>query len=719
MPCMKADPELFPRSFWHHLRVASPALRASRRVWLSRSVRHLCVQAGLNSPLHLSLCQPGPDETEAPVDETFWHLLIEAFQGADPWTQLQQVSLLLELRTAPQQRKAQGIFYTPAPLAEYLAGRSLTQARRFLSGPFPCYDPACGSGLFLWALLRQLKQSLEPRPLAVQAQELASWLELFCGSDLDPLALELTQFGLWWLWQHWFPGSVAPRATLKCLDALSGRGRELSVQQAFPALAAPGLFLSNPPYLGEKNQQQLFRKLRQGPLQDVYRGRSDLYYYFYFLALKLMAPGSLAGLLTPSYFYTATAAQVLRETLRTQTQVLELLDFHELRLFAAAQGQHNQFCLLRILPPLPPLSAPSASSAQVQLLRARASGGLRPVSEIPLPAQFHWEEQQRAQAEIFHGAQAVLAWPEMAWPETTALEAALAVMSAWSWRLGECFQVRQGIVTGADRLSERQRVRQGLTPPVGSGIFVLDAEQAAPWLADPELRPWLRPWFKNSDIYPLQTETEARQWLLYTGRETGTPPAAILQHLEPFRRLLEQRREVQQKRIAWWQLQWPRQESLFVGPKLVLPQRARYLRAALNTEPWFASADVYFILAQPELTPPPLSLAALLVLLNSPLYDCWLYHYGKRKGGILELYYQPLQALPLPPQGWVALQELGQALMRQAGAQALPSDWRQSLHEGVAVAVGLSPTQTQAVAAYYQQRVEYNGAANMAGAQHV
>ena len=63
-----------------------------------------------------------------------------------------------------------------------------------------------------------------------------------------------------------------------------------------------------------------------------------------------------------------------------------------------------------------------------------------------------------------------------------------------------------------------------------------------------------------------------------------------------------------------------------------------------NDQSWYASADVYFI---KELDP-KFPLKPVLGLLNSRLYYYWLYHRGKRKGEMLELYQVPLSEIPIP-----------------------------------------------------------------------
>lgn len=600
-----------------------------------------------------------------------------------PWDQLTCLSLLSEILSSQNKRKSQGVFYTPSDLALYLADQVLDLAWYKMPPGFPCYDPACGSGLFLWALLLKIKQRLELHSSPQEVfQHLKQWLNSFFGSDLDELALDICFFGFWLLWQDWYPGTTMPTPQLRVQDALAGTSSSFEVQACFPELSkCPGVYLSNPPYLGEKNNLELFQQLRVGPMHALYQGRTDLYYYFFYLAQFIMAPGSVAGLLTPNYFYAATAGATLRRFLSQKTQLLKIMDFLDLKVFPEAPGQHNQFIIFQTHSPEP--------EEMVSVLRSQARGTLH-LSNSTVPENaLDFTLQKRHQSDLFHGPQHVLAWSE-----SRLLDEILDLMQACPNRLEDHYEVHQGIVTGADRLSKGASQKFSIEAPVGAGIFVLNQTEAAPFLAVKSLKKFLKPWYKNSDIYPFKTSTNPQKWLINAERDLKALPEPLLKHLEPFRPILAQRREVRDKRIAWWQLQWPRKASLFQSQGIVLPQRARVIRAAYIQQNWYASADVYYIQANHS----EANLWALLVLLNSPLYTLWLYHFGKRKGNYLELYYQPLTELPLP-QGneyWLRLAQLGQSIFSQSTTQ-----WLEQVHQMVSDCFCLSPAQRKRVQHFY------------------
>ncbi len=546
-------------------------------------------------------------------------ILTSLFAGKPVWEQLQILAGLAEQAAPTEVRKVAGLYYTPPIVSDFVVDKALSYWQP--AQPSPFLDPACGSGLFLWGVIARLcDQESEP-------EHVAAWIQMAHGSDIDALALKVTDFGFKLYWQRRFPEITPPQAKLTQLNALSFENGQLSLQTVFPELQHTlGLLISNPPYVGERSNKELFDPLKTGYWAEHYRGRGDLYYFFFHLALALAKPETFCALLTPNYFLTATAAQYLRSRLQDKTQLLELIDFGDLRLFPAAHGHHSQLSIFALK---------RSEKAQVKVLYSSDSGIVRPRD---LQALQQTQAEMYDQTSLFQGPQLLLSRKSEA-----SLEAQFAQMQASGQTIGDQFLVRQGLVSGADRLSPRLRERYQLKPAAGSGIFVVD-ETEYRHLFNPKTADWLKPWFKNSDIKAHQPNLNNRHWLIYTHRTAGEPPQALLQHLERFRPVLEARREVQLGRIPWYQLQWPREPEMFKGPKILLPQRARVGVAAYTDQPWYASADVYYILPKPGST---WTLQQLLPLLNSELYTQWWTHRGKRKGGLIELYYQPLMATPL------------------------------------------------------------------------
>ncbi|MEZ0371544.1 MAG: hypothetical protein ACAI44_20810 [Candidatus Sericytochromatia bacterium] len=592
-------------------------------------------------------------------------LLPGIFTGHNIWRQLEWLAQLAEQAAPAAIRRQAGIYYTPGPVADFVVERALAHCRWQQERPQTYLDPACGSGLFLWGVFARMIAGRE-----ADHELAAAWIGCAHGCDTDALALLVADFGFRLFWQRQFPELPPPEAHLRRFDALAADADGgLLLRRHFPDLHLK-LLISNPPYVGERHNKEVFDGLRKGPWAADYRGRGDLYYFFFFLALALGqsdasgASNQISALLTPSYFRTATAAAHLRGRLERDTRLLELVDFGDLRLFPAAGGHHS---LLSIFAAGPDPGQP------VRLQQCQARGSLKPEQMKQMQAD-QPAALLRPHHSLFQGPNRVLAWQEID------LAAVLEHMAAAPLQLGEAFDVRQGIVSGADSLSPRQQARYGIAAAPGSGIFVLDRD-ALESLRGPDTEAWFRPWFKNSDVRPWVPIEQPVSWLIYAQRGSGPLPARLEAHLQRFRPLLEARREVRLGRIPWWQLQWPREPDIFTGPKLLLPQRAKAGIAAYSACPWYASADVYFILPRTG----PWTLKALCALLNSPLYTCWWQHRGKRKGSLIELYQHPLTQTPLPDASAIPILE---TLYTQATTHPHPT-FPYHLHQTVCTLFGL------------------------------
>ena len=399
------------------------------------------------------------------------------------------------------------------------------------------------------------------------------------------------------------------------------------------------IVIANPPYIGEKNHTHIFEPVKNGTLSQYYLGKMDFFYFFFHLALNITKPNGTICFITTNYYPTATGAKKLRKDFYDRSTLLKMVNFNEIKVFESALGQHNMITIL---------SKGKRDNIKTECISFKSTGIIDPNKIISLlkeksstdEIEFNFVNQE----DLYDGNDSQIRLEGHS-SELGSISGntILSRLSKDNPLLGEIFNINQGIVTGADKVTPQHISKYNLQHSKGTGIFVLTPKEISSLnLGNSELS-ILKPWFKNSDIQRWVAKKENTYSLLYLDRSIKDISPIILNHLKQYKSVLERRREVENSVIQWWQLQWPREKEIFESPKIMAPQRSKTNTFAYTEEIWYASADVYYITKRPS-SP---SLKYVLALLNSTIYLVWLLYKGKRKGASLELYQKPLSEIPI------------------------------------------------------------------------
>ena len=507
-------------------------------------------------------------------------------------------------------KKQTGSFYTPALLAQQLVrevlaclppGTNLKQLK--------ILDPSAGEGGLLLPFAYQLallRHNQEPTTSPNELLQDILSRQLY-AADISQTALE--KIGL-------------PATHLYQGDAL-GYKKGKSVLDKWGAF---DIVLANPPYIGQKGHAQLFNQLRNNPLWTHYvTPKNDLFYYFFYLALRVLKQGGVAGFITPPYFTTASGAKRLRLTLQNSVSFRRLINYEDQLLFKGA-GQHT-------------------------LLSVFTKGKQNDPCQVGQPSV------SLAQNKLFYGDDCFIQTRITPANEQTLLKR----MAKAPLILEQVAHVSTGLMTGCDK-----------------AFILTDAQKNALPLTKKELAK-LKPFFKNSDISAYAPHTHARLWLIdffYPNDKdiNMREYPHLFAHLTQFKNKLLARKQNNNginKQLAQGKFWFGsvRRKLNFEEEKLVLPHRARNVCAAYTKGAWYASSDVYFITC-PK---PPHTLWTILGLLNSSPYLTWLKANGKRKGELLELYGAPLKQLPIPtltPEKQAELEKLTRKIYSQTQTES-------------------------------------------------
>lgn len=387
------------------------------------------------------------------------------------------------------------------------------------------------------------------------------------------------------------------------------------------------IVIANPPYVGEKGHKQIFDELKPTSLgKRYYKGKMDLFYFFFHLGIDNLSNQGILAFITTNYYPTADGALNLRKDFYNRTNVLELINFNEYKIFESALGQHNMITILQ-------KSTPD-EQVNTMLTFVNKKGGPNSNELNALLARTGDDAiyASKTRAELFDGSQLYLRFAM----GSDEVQKILDKISRIGHQLKDYATTNEGVHTGLDAVADKEiRKYPNKGYIKGEGVFVLPRGSYS--------FPHLRPWFKGSSISHFVAESDSKYEVLYWDNDTS-PSDDELKHLEKFRIILEDRVAIKRAGRPWYQLNWPRKQEMFEGQKIVNPYRSKKNYFALLDDSWYGSADVFFTHTK---DPEVISNVTLTCILNSTLVLFWLTHKGKRKGDILEIKSVPIGQIPI------------------------------------------------------------------------
>lgn len=389
------------------------------------------------------------------------------------------------------------------------------------------------------------------------------------------------------------------------------------------------IILGNPPYVGEKGNKELFYPIMNSSLGQYYMGRGDLFYFFFHLGLNLLKEKGKLAYITTNYYLTADGALNLRKDLKKRSYLEKLINFNEITIFDTAKGQHNLITILE-------KNTQNKNELFTDTIICFEKANLKDLEEILYGVSSKAKYYQIPFNNLYDGDNEYIRL------EKDSIIDILNRIKVENKSLIELTNIKQGLVSGADKFTDSHKKKYNLKFEKGTGIFVLNRKEQEE--VNESDRILLKPFYKNSDIKKYFSSENTNYKIIYITKEININNyPSIEEKLIKFKKILEAKRETKLGRLPWYSLHWSREQEIFEGEKIICPQRSYQNSFAYNNIPWFSSADVYFITKKNE----DINLKYLLAILNSKLCYIWLYKKGKRKGDMLELYATPLEQIPI------------------------------------------------------------------------
>lgn len=398
---------------------------------------------------------------------------------------------------------------------------------------------------------------------------------------------------------------------------------QLDFARVFREKGGFDIVIGNPPYVGERKHKDVFVEVQKSSLGKYYLGRMDFFYFFFHLGIDLLRPQGICSLITTNYYLTALGGKVLRSDFKDRTDIIELFNFNETKVFNTALGQHNIITSLQ--------KGHTGKSAKSYISNISGAVTTNELQKM-LTERVGVTATYLSQEDIYDGEEKYIRMLGVK-NDTNPINSVLdKIVSLSTDSLGNICNPLIGLESSLD------------------DVYVLSKSQVEEiTLNAPNELEYVKEFFKGSMIHRYSVENTTDKYILYLHEkiEDITSLKGIWKYLKENETAIKGRKGANlrgaYRRGNWWVLNTPRLDMNFSEEKIVTHYRTKSLRFALSTEPWYASRDVYYITKNK----PNVSLKYVLALLNSSLYYQWFYNRGKRKGDTLELYAKPLKEVPI------------------------------------------------------------------------
>lgn len=417
---------------------------------------------------------------------------------------------------------------------------------------------------------------------------------------------------------------------------------KLEFARVFKEKGGFDVVIGNPPYVGESGHKEIFRPIANTEFgKRFYYGKMDLFYFFFHKGIDIGNKNAEITFITTNYYPTAFGAKKMREDFYRRTQIRKIINFNELKVFESALGQHYM------------ITSITKQRQKNIIVSTCMCNQVGVASSNLLNEILHSQDKQSTylqltQEQIFEGDEFYIRLAGINVGNKNSIGSILDKMASQPIKLGNVTDINQGVVTGCDTVSGRNIAKSTNSDIINNdGIFVFDLKNTRDLnivQGMHEGRKLLRDFYKNSDIRKYWCSEVATKKLLYfQGEANQNKYPDVVHHLSKFKEILEARLVTYNERYHWTAIHRPREEKIFTRPKILAPYRSKTNSFAYTEAEWFCRSDAYVITLKNN----DFDLKYILGLLNSKLYFAWLYHRGKRKGEIMELFQVPLCEIPI------------------------------------------------------------------------
>ncbi len=402
----------------------------------------------------------------------------------------------------------------------------------------------------------------------------------------------------------------------------------LNFSEVFIEKGGFDIVIANPPYVGEAGHKELIQEIRRSEFGKRFgQGKMDYFHFFLQKAIHdLSHSESIIAFITTNYYFAGAGASKLRESIKNHTDILELINFNEMKIFDSAQGQHNAVIILSKI----------KKGRETYYVKVK-SKNRNDIEKILFNKSCSNDISESFNTVYIFDKNGFIA-PQKD-DELLRVRRKLEKDAVYL----DKDDITQGIVMPQDFVVKKHLKILGNTAKVGEGIFVLSDEELKRLnLTEKEIKDLIRPYYTTNELDKYCGNPKNRYWIIYT----TTQKIKEIEKYPNIKRHLDRFKQIITSDFAPYGLHRARDEYFFKGKKIISRR--------MTKEPVFTYTDfdcyvsqTFFVIKPRSENLKNINLKFLTGLLNSTLSYWFFYNFGKRKGEQLQIDKEPLMNFPI------------------------------------------------------------------------
>ena len=391
------------------------------------------------------------------------------------------------------------------------------------------------------------------------------------------------------------------------------------------------IIIGNPPYIKEYENKDAFNGFRESP---YYKGKMDIWYGFACKGIDYLNTNGIICFIAQNNWITSTGASILRNKILEETELNIFVDFVDYNVFESASIQTMIFICQKVE------KTREEYLTKVSILKNKNITK----SELVDFLNFN-SKNDYGTKEIFKLKPKSYIDKTIHFNQSDIENILQKIQEKGTFKLNND-EVAQGIVPNPDYINSKnitlisRDIVEKYNINIGEGVFVVEKNKF--YTLSSNEKKYIKPLYEPYSLEKYSDIENNKEILYITKQNYKNDAPELVNHLEKYREIMDNRRENKNNRLKFYHLHWSRDETFFQRGGKILSIRKCSIPTFVYTD-----KEAYTMMSVNIIKTNRYNMKVLSLILNSKLVAFWLRYNGKLQGGNFQIDKEPILLIPI------------------------------------------------------------------------